>query len=60
LTALAAPCGTCIVLREGQTEAAQAVIDAWDNGHLAGAMRTLAGFTPAARAVIAKAKGGAA
>jgi hypothetical protein len=44
---------------EAQTDAAQAVIDAWENGDLAGAVRTLDGSILSARAAIAKAKGGA-
>lgn len=44
---------------EAQTDAAQAVIDAWCKGDLAGAVRALDGAIPAARASIAKAKGGA-
>ena len=44
---------------EAQTDAAQAVIDAWEKGDLAGAVRMLEEFIPAARAAIAKAKGGA-
>jgi hypothetical protein len=44
---------------EGQTAAAQTVIDAWETGDLAGAVNTLDGFMPAARAAIAKAKGDA-
>jgi hypothetical protein len=39
---------------EAQTNAAQAVIDAWARGDLAGAVRTLDGSIPAARAAIAK------
>jgi hypothetical protein len=42
-----------------QTDAAQAVIDAWEKGDLAGAVRTLDGSIHSARAAIAKAKGGA-
>jgi hypothetical protein len=41
---------------ETQTDAAQAVIDAWDKGDLAGAIRMLAGSIATARASIAKAK----
>ena len=41
---------------EAQTAAAQAVIDAWARGDLAGAVRMLDGSIPAARAAIAKAK----
>jgi hypothetical protein len=44
---------------EAQTDAAQAVVDAWEKGDLAGAVNTLEGFIPAARAAIAEAKGGA-
>jgi hypothetical protein len=44
---------------ETQTDAAQAVIDAWATGDLARAVRTLTGATSAARAAIAAAKGGA-
>jgi len=44
---------------EAQTGAAQAVIDAWDMGDLAGAVHALEGFIPAARTAIAAAKGGA-
>jgi hypothetical protein len=44
---------------EAQTDAAQVVIDSWEKGDLAGAVRTLDGFIPAARAAIAAAKGGA-
>lgn len=40
---------------ESQTEAAQAVIDAWAKGDLAGAVRMLDGSIPAARVAIAKA-----
>jgi hypothetical protein len=43
---------------EAQTEAAQAVIDAWVKGDLAGAVRMLDGSIPAARALIAKVQGG--
>jgi hypothetical protein len=43
---------------EAQTEAAQAVIDAWEKGDLAGAVRMLDGCIPAARAAIAEAKAG--
>jgi hypothetical protein len=39
-----------------QTEAVQAVIDAWATGDLAGAVRSLDGSIPAARAAIAKAR----
>ena len=39
------------------TEAAQAVIDSWERGNLASAVRTLDASIPAARAAIAKAKG---
>jgi hypothetical protein len=42
---------------EAQTDAAQAVIDAWAEGDLAGAVRALDGSISAARAAIAKAKG---
>lgn len=42
-----------------QTEAAQAVIDAWSEGDLAGAVRMLDASLADAQAVIAKAKGGA-
>ncbi len=42
---------------EVQTGAAQAVIDAWAKGDLAGAVRTLDGSMSAARAAIGKAKG---
>jgi uncharacterized protein YfaQ (DUF2300 family) len=45
---------------EAQTAAAQAVIDAWARGDLAGAVRMLDGSIPAARAAIAKAKPAAA
>jgi hypothetical protein len=41
---------------EAQTDAAQAVIDAWAKGDLAGAVRMLDGSIPAARGAIAKAK----
>jgi hypothetical protein len=41
---------------DAQTAAAQAVIDAWAKGDLAGAVRTLDGSIPAARAAIAKAR----
>ena len=41
---------------EAQTDAAQAVIDAWAGGDLAAAVRTLDGSIPAARAAIAKAR----
>jgi hypothetical protein len=41
---------------ETQTDAAQAVIDAWAKGDLAAADRTLDGSIPAARAAIAKAR----
>jgi hypothetical protein len=44
---------------EAQTEAAQAVIDAWETGDLAGAVRTLDGSIEDARAAIAKARDGA-
>jgi hypothetical protein len=43
---------------EPQTDAAQAVIDAWETGDLTGAVHTLKGFIPAAQAAIATAKGG--
>jgi hypothetical protein len=43
---------------EAQTEAAQAVIDSWAQGDLAGAVRMLDGFIPAARDAIAKATDG--
>jgi hypothetical protein len=42
---------------EDQTDAAQAVIDTWEKGDLAGAVRTLAALIPSARAAIAAAKG---
>jgi hypothetical protein len=42
---------------EGQTEAAQTVIDRWAHGNLAGAVNALAGWIAPARAAIAKAKG---
>ena len=42
---------------EAQIDAAQAVIDAWAEGDLAGAVRALDGSIFAARAAIAKAKG---
>jgi hypothetical protein len=42
-----------------QTEAAQAVIDAWAEGDLAAAVRWLDASTATARAAVAKAKGGA-
>ena len=42
---------------EAQTDAAQAVIDAWAKGDLAGAVRMLDGSISSARAAIAKAKG---
>lgn len=45
---------------ETQTEAAQAVIDAWSEGDLAGAVRMLDASLADAQAAIAKAKGGAA
>jgi hypothetical protein len=45
---------------EAQTEAAQAVIDAWSEGDLAGAVRMLDASLADARAAIAKARGGAA
>ncbi|MGD0108354.1 MAG: hypothetical protein ABSC06_30595 [Rhodopila sp.] len=41
---------------EAQTDAAQAVIDAWERGDLAGAVRALDASIPAARAALAKAK----
>jgi hypothetical protein len=44
---------------EQQTKAEQAVIDAWETGDVAGAVNTLDGFIPAARAAIARAKGDA-
>ena len=44
---------------ETQIEAAQAVIDAWCEGDLAGAVRMLDAALADARAAIAKAKGGA-
>lgn len=43
---------------EAQTTEAQAVIDAWEQGDLAGAVRMLDASIPAARAAIAKAKTG--
>ena len=43
---------------EAETNAAQAVTDAWEKGDLAGAVRCLSGLIPAARIAIAKAKGG--
>jgi hypothetical protein len=44
---------------EAQTGAAQAVVDAWETGDLAGAVHTLEGCISPARTAIAKAKGGA-
>src|SRR5271165_2537121 len=44
---------------EAQTEAAQAVIDSWSEGDLAGAVRMLDASLADAQAAIAKAKGGA-
>ena len=44
---------------EAHTEAAQAVIDAWAEGDLAGAVRWLDATLAEARAAITKAKGGA-
>jgi hypothetical protein len=44
---------------EAQTEAAQAVIDAWEQGDLAGAVRQLDASLGNARAAISEAKGGA-
>lgn len=44
---------------EAQADAAQGVIDAWEAGDLAGAVRCLDELLPEARAAIAKAKGGA-
>lgn len=44
---------------EVQAEAAQAVIDAWEQGDLAGAVRMLDASLADAHAAIAKAKGGA-
>jgi hypothetical protein len=41
---------------DAQTAAAQAVIDAWARGDLAGAVRTLDGSIPAARAAIIRAR----
>jgi hypothetical protein len=43
---------------EGQTEAAQAVIDNWERGNLAGAVGALADWIAPARNAIAKATGG--
>ena len=42
-----------------ETEAAQAVIDHWERGDLAGAVRALAASIEPARAALAKATGGA-
>jgi hypothetical protein len=42
---------------EGQTEAAQAVIDSWERGDLAGAVSALSGWIDPARDAIAKARG---
>ena len=47
--------GELLEALDAQTEAAQAVIDAWAEGDLAEAVRTLDGSIPAARAAIAKA-----
>jgi hypothetical protein len=47
--------GELLEALEAQTEAAQAVIDAWAEGDLAEAVRALDGSIPAARAAIAKA-----
>ena len=47
--------GELLEALDAQTEAAQAVIDAWAEGDLAQAVRTLDGSIPAARAAIAKA-----
>ena len=44
---------------EAQTDAAQAVIDAWAEGDLAAAVRMLDGCIPAARKAILSATGGA-
>jgi hypothetical protein len=44
---------------DAQTEAAQAVLDCWERGNLAGAVCRLDGMVSAARAAIIKAKGGA-
>lgn len=41
---------------EAQTDAAQAVVDAWERGDLAGAVRSLDASIAEARAAIAKAK----
>ncbi len=43
---------------EGQTDAAQAVIDNWEKGDFAAAVRTLDGWIATARGAIAEAKGG--
>ena len=44
---------------EAQTEAAQAVVDAWCQGDLAGAVRRLDASLPTAQAALATARGGA-
>jgi hypothetical protein len=51
--------GDLLEALETQTDAAQAVIDAWESGDLADAVRRLDGSIEDARAAIAKAKGGA-
>jgi len=44
---------------DGMADAAQAVLDCWERGNLAGAVCGLDGMVSAARVAIAKAKGGA-
>lgn len=48
-----------LVVLEAQTGAAKAVIDSWESGDLAGAVRGLDACIEASRAAIAEAKGGA-
>jgi hypothetical protein len=57
--ALRVAAGDLLAALDEQTEAAQAVIDAWETGDLAGAVRSLNTMIDGARAAIAKAKGGA-
>lgn len=57
--ALRLAAGDLLEALDEQTEATQAVIDAWEMGDLAGAVRTLNAMTDGARVTIAKAKGGA-
>lgn len=55
---LSSAAGDLLDALEAQTDAAQSVIDAWEAGDLAGAVRCLDELLPEVRAAIAKAKGG--